>query len=140
MEYVIHSHEKVNGFSFGMTAEQVKNVAGDPEKEKHDRITERLIYTYGPCELTFQDNQLSWITLLSEAQPTLNGLNLFDKKDFDKLCDQEMPVVGQEKTYLLFEKSGVLIGGYGKRKIPEGKLVMVFPPHKLAFFRIMLDV
>ncbi|WP_144084685.1 hypothetical protein [Advenella mimigardefordensis] len=141
MEYMIQSFEKVNEFKFGMTQEQVAQVSGPADEEYYDDYTKTMEETRADCILEYPDGgQLAAISILKKGKPVINGISVFEKGGFEKLCALEEPVSGIGEAYLLFRKLGLCLGGYAKKRIPEGKILIVFSKDRAAFYETFIDV
>lgn len=141
MNYVIESYKGVNEFTFGLTQEQVTELAGPADEVKPNHIRKNVIEMRGACRLEYRDQgKLKAVSILKSGTPIFNDIAVFEKGGFEKLCELEQPVGGIGQAYLLFKKLGLCLGGYAKKRIPEGKVLIVFAEDRLEYYENFIDV
>ncbi len=141
MDYVIEPYKAVNEISFGMTQEQVEKIAGPADKSEPNRILRYVKETRGDCRLKYyEDGGLKVVEITKSDNPIVNGIAVFKAGGFEKLCDLEKPVVGRTNTYMLFRKLGLCLGGYAKKRVPDGKVLIAFSEDSLAHYEDFIDV
>ena len=127
-EVKISSFEGVetNGkfFKLGNTMQQIIAEFGKAEKVLQHNILGSIFETRGSCELHYKENRLVAVTCNQYTYPIFNGLNLFETESIEKLKNEHHFLEG--KHYLTFPSLGICIGGMSQKRIPEGKLALVF--------------
>ncbi|MEO7426176.1 MAG: hypothetical protein ABI036_13395 [Fibrobacteria bacterium] len=130
----------VGPLKFGMTVDQVKAILGAPVSSKiaNGNITEvrenmKLVYDA-------PKGKLYCINLRAPTPIAFGGSLLFKEKDpiaFLSKLDKETKEGG---GYVNFMGLGLLAGGFGKRRIPEGKLLMAYSKAKLKVYTYFTEV
>ena len=127
-EVKISSFEGVetNGkfFKLGNTMQQIIVEFGKAERVLQHNILGSTFETRGSYELQYKENRLVAVTCNQYTYPIFNGLNLFETESIEKLKNEHHFLEG--KHYLTFPSLGICIGGMSQKRIPEGKLALVF--------------
>ncbi|NUP10714.1 MAG: hypothetical protein HOW73_32115 [Polyangiaceae bacterium] len=133
-------YQGIGAMRFGATRQELDEVLGPPDSIEPDDIVKETRQRRGPLVLRFrgpfgtlkQVNRLRTIDISKGADVTFDGSNLIsDPRIVEKLSALDDPIA-KERAYMLFPKLGLCLGGYGKKKIPEGKLIIAFAKAALA--------
>lgn len=127
---------------FGMSRAEVKAIMGPAEKVEEDDIMEHIRETRGPLEFFFdwKKKKLDHIDAGKTASVSYNGKSLF--QDPGALAD----VLAKDSSgkegggYRNFPKLGLLMGGFGKKRIPEGKVIIFYDKSKAQEIGNMTEV
>ena len=111
-------------FKLGNTMQQIIAEFGKAERVLQHNILGCTFETRGSCELQYKENRLVAVTCNQYTYPIFNGLNLFETESIEKLKNEHHFLEG--KHYLTFPSLGICIGGMSQKRIPEGKLALVF--------------
>ncbi|MGI6878182.1 hypothetical protein [Microbacterium sp. gxy059] len=154
VRHLVVPFEGVDDVRFGMTPQEVADVAGDAEDVREDPILEAITERRGATEHIFEDGVLSEIVVYRPGrgaaireqlggagyEPVLVGdIEILDRSGFATLCARERMQEGRGGHSTLFPDIGILVTGFGKR-VPEGAYVAVFPRGSLGRFATMLEV
>ena len=111
-------------FKLGNTMQQIIAEFGKAERVLQHNILGCTFETRGSCELQYKENRLVAVTCNQYTYPIFNGLNLFETESIEKLKNEHHFLEG--KHYLTFPSLGICIGSMSQKRIPEGKLALVF--------------
>ena len=128
--------------SFGMSQRDVENILGKPAGYEVNNL---INLTWEPRDGTtffYGKNGLQSIDI--PLQTTLKvyyeGIDiLHDKESVLKLSKYDTPTADDGK-FMNFYKLGVCLGGFGRKKIPEKRLVTVFPENQKEMFVIRYQI
>lgn len=152
--HVIVPFVGVDRARFGMTPEELHQVASLPHGIRRNEILGRTNERRGATEHVFRDGVLSEIVVYKpgrgkaireqlDGAPYVpvyyDGIDVLDKNGFATLCEQERTREGQGRTDVLFSDLGLLVTGFLKR-VPEGAYATVFARERLPHFETRLDV
>ena len=132
-EYVIDPYVCVNGFFFGKTPSEIKRKCGIPYKAEIDNIMETLTELRDACSLVYENKRLAYVVLNKHTDPVVSGVSIYEDGAIDKLMKLD-PDHSIGKSYMNFRTLGVCVGGFGKKRIPEGKLVIAYSRDKVSSF------
>jgi len=127
---------------FGITQKELKKILGEAPKIEIDNIMDEIReYRLGMI-FTFIEKKLSDITFsLHVDDLCFESINIFqDESVISKLSQYDTPTQESKGGYINFYELGISLGGFGKRKIPEKKLVTVFPKERTRFYECFLKV
>lgn len=147
---LIMPFDGVDGVRFGMSREQVAQVAGDAEDVRHKRILGLTLERRGASEFEFDDatGTLNSIYMFKPGRgkgirerlsgasyvPVFyDGIETLDTDGFAKLCEREQTKEGIGNVGVLFPELGFLVAGFRKR-VPEGRYVLAFSREMLEFY------
>lgn len=127
--YTLEPFVGVGAARFGMTQAQVAQALGAPDSEKMKNA--RRVIEEARAGVSFEywledDRTLGAVCIPKQGSITYDGVDLMNGKDGVarlKAADATWKDHGQ---YMQFPELGVLLGGFGKRRIPEGKLIIVY--------------
>jgi hypothetical protein len=133
--------------NFNMTQKEVEKVLGEKAfKIEIDNIMNETREHRRACIYIYIKRKLVDITFTANNDLIINGIELF--KEIDELTNKEeivkklkeIDTTAAEGTngYMNFYKLGICLGGFGKKKIPEKKLVIVFCKDRIKFQEIFI--
>jgi hypothetical protein len=128
--------------NFNMTQKEVEKVLGEKAfKIEIDNIMNETREHRRACIYKYIKRKLVDITFTANNDLIINGIELF--KEIDELTNKEKIVKNLKEIdttaaegrngYMNFYKLGICLGGFGKKKIPEKKLVRVFCKDRIKF-------
>lgn len=133
-------YRSVGPLKFGMTVAQVKAILGAPKATKttSNQITEMR----GAFKLIYDAPKGKLFSMNFQA-PTpfaVGGNLLFEEKDPIALLSKLDKETKEGGGYVNFMGLGLLAGGFGKRRIPEGKLLIAYSKAKLKVYTYFTEV
>jgi hypothetical protein len=137
MIYEITPYVSVNMFAFGKKQSEIKKLCGAPFTTKIDNIQEIVVESREGCELVYEEKKLAYVTLNKHVTPVVHGIELFAEGALNRLTELDQDFL-EGPQYIVFRSLGICVGGLGKKKIPEGKIVNVFAKDKLSFFEFFV--
>jgi hypothetical protein len=123
--------------NFGMSVKEVSTILGKPYEQEDDDIMEEIrenrknvefIYTYDDKKL------LGELTFYKGSSLYFNGMDLMNTSGILEIMQKKYPDFEDIKGHCNFSKLGLLLCGFGKRKMPEGKYIMVYGKTRRSFF------
>lgn len=141
----------VDEVRFGMTREEVAEVAGPADAVRNQRIRRITHERRGATEYEFPDDTglLRSITIFKPGRgkeireqldgakyvPALcDGVEVLDKRGFQALFERERTVEGLGNTGVLFPELGILVAGF-RRRVSKGRYVLAFPRERLEHYQ-----
>lgn len=119
-------------FELGNTMKQITAKYGEAGKVVQDNILKITSEYRDACTLEYKNNKLVSIICSKHTNPMLDNLNLFEAESIEKLKKEHDFIDG--KSYITFPSLGISIGGMSKKRIPEGKVVIVFAKEEIATY------
>ena len=129
--------------NFGMSQKEVKRILKEEAPRiEIDNIMEEIREMRWGMIFTYTKKQL-----LMGIRATLNvelyyeDIDIFNTEGvIDKLSLFDSPTPEAQNGYINFYGLGISMGGFGKRKIPEKKLVSIFPKDRVRFYEFFLKM
>ncbi|WP_266158012.1 hypothetical protein [Dyella silvatica] len=138
MMYLITPYVSVNDFVFGRTRTQIGKTSGKPFTVKTDHIQETVTEERDGCELVYEGKKLSFVTLSKHVTPVVNGIEIYADGAIDALKAMDADhLIGSQ--YIVFRSLGLCIGGFSRKKIPEGRIINAFSAEKKEFFEYFVE-
>jgi hypothetical protein len=136
MDIYIHPYEGVNQYRFGMTRKEVEKLTGKPSQTEVNKIMQEVYEHRNGITLVFEENKLEAILIHKGLSAFLNEKNLMaiDNESVVSLLKSLDEQAQETKSHLLSLKFGICLGGFGKKRIPEGKLIIVFSENRKEFY------
>lgn len=127
---------------FGMTQQKVELLLGPPTSFHVNNLINQIHEPRNGAIFKYENNNLFSIEI-----PINSGLKVLfkdieilnDKEAVCKLSKFDTPTPDNGK-YMNFYKLGILLGGFGKKRIPEKKIVIVFPKDKIEYYEMMFKI
>ncbi len=131
--YIISPYVSVNKFVFGKKPTEIKKQCGAPFKVEIDNIMETLTELRDACSLVYEEKKLAYVLINKHAEPVVSGISVYDDGAIKELMKVDPDhLVGSR--YINFRTLGVCVGGFGNKKIPEGRLVIAYAKDKTSDF------
>jgi hypothetical protein len=146
MGVIIYPYKGINFYTkdifYGMTQEEVKNILGeDAPKIEIDNIMEETREYRSGMIFTYINNELIDITFTVNVDLWIDNIEVFNDKNFlSTISNFDTPTSEGKNGYINFYGLGISIGGFGKRKIPEKKLVTAFSKSRIKFYEFLLKI
>ncbi len=127
--------------NYGITQKEIKKILGEAGRIEIDNIMDEIReYRLGMI-FTFIEKKLKDITFSSHVELYYESVNIFESDNtILELSNYDTPTQESKGGYINFYKIGVSLGGFGKKKIPEKKLVCTFSKDRKNFYEILLKV
>lgn len=112
-----------------MTRSEVSQTIGSPERTVDDDIMESIYEYRDNVEYDFQyedEKKLSAITFQKYHTVFFNDYDIFNTPNIIDILKQIAPTCFGGGHYIDFPALGIVFGGFTKRRIPEGKLIIVY--------------
>jgi hypothetical protein len=141
--YVLQPLVGLTVVKFGMTQAQVAKALGKPGETNPDEVMGlvREIRDGAEFEYWYEDKKkLAAVHFHKGAALFYDGHDLLNTKDVLDFLKAHDPKWKDNAGYMCFPKLGLTMGGFGKRRIPEGKLVVAWGPLKADMYSILGSV
>lgn len=128
--------------NFGMSQEDVDNHLGEKAPRiEIDNIMKEIREQRHGMIFCYINKKLSDITFSIDTDLYINDIDVFNTNDLlENLSKIDNPTPEAKNGYVNFYKLGVSIGGFGKRKIPEKRIVTAFCKNRVEFYKFFLKV
>lgn len=138
MIYTIIPYVSVGDFSFGRTRAQIGKAEGKPFTATVDNIQGIVTEERSGCSLVYEEKKLAYVTLSRHVTPIVNGVEIYADGSIEKLkaLDSDHSIGSQ---YIVFRGLGLCVGGFSRKKIPEGRIVNAFSIEKKVFFEFFTE-
>ncbi len=110
--------ERVGPFRFGASPAECAAEAGAPDRSWDDDILELHLEQRGAAELTYSEG----------ARLLVDGVDVFGAPNAAEQLRAAHPGATEQKQYLNLPDLGLCLGGFGKRKLKEGRLAIAYAP------------
>jgi len=133
-------YTSVGLYRFDATPTECAAVVGPPERSREKRALGRTHEQRGLVEAVYEGGGLVQVEYRDGAQVELEGLDLFgDPTALEKLRLAHTDVTEQQQ-FVNFPALGVCLGGFGKRRLPEGRLAIVYARSKAKYMTLLGSV
>jgi hypothetical protein len=137
-------------FHFGMTQDEIAQAHGEPAKYEVSHLVKMVYEPRRGMTLTYEYESFAKrheprlfaieMTVGKGVGVLYEGMNLLEGKteeviEFLKKYD-ENPTPDNGK-FMMFYELGILLGGYGRKRVPEKRLIQIFPKEKQAYYEMM---
>jgi hypothetical protein len=142
-KYALQPFVGLTVVSFGMTQAQVAKALGKPDETKPDDVMGlvREIRDGVEFEYWYEDKKkLAAVHFPKGTSLFYDDQDLMNTKDVLELLKTRDPKWKDNAGYMCFPKLGLTMGGFGKRRIPEGKLVIAWGRLKADMYTILGSV
>jgi hypothetical protein len=121
--------------NFKMSRKEVEKILGEKAfKIEIDNIMNETREHRRAMVYKYEKGKLVDITFTVNVDLIINGLDIFNEdKIIEKLKEFDIPTAEGKNGYINFYKLGICLGGFGKKKIPEKKLVRAFCEERIKF-------
>lgn len=128
----------VDDFTFGLSWDEIKFKLGEAPKIIIDNILGVVIEHRSACEFVYRDKKLVSVTFNKHTNPMVDNIEIYVDGALDLLKTKYCNYIEGNK-YILFRDIGICIGGFSKKKIPEGKLVIAFSKEELPLYELFAE-
>lgn len=133
----LHPYFAVGPFVFGVSPAACADAAGPPDRAWDDEILGLRHEQRGTAALVFGDEGLLEVTFSEGARLLAAGVDVFgDPEAFSRLQAVD-PGATEQKQYLNLPGLGLCLGGFGKRKLKEGRLAIAYAPSRRLVMSIL---
>jgi hypothetical protein len=136
-KYVLQPLVGLTVVKFGMTQAQIAKVLGKPRDVDDDDVLEMISEKRDGMafEYWYEDKKkLGAVQFLKGTSVFYGDVDLMNTKDVTDLLKKQDPKSNDYAGYTNFPKLGLTLGGFGKRRIPEGKLIIAWGPMKANIY------
>lgn len=131
--YTITPYEGVGDFIFYKTPSEIKRKCGEPHRVEINNILKNQSEYRDACRLVYKNKKLAYIALNKHTNPVINNIYIYEAGSIEQLMSIDPNhLIG--KTYINFRTLGICVGGFCKKRIPEGKLVIAYSKENIEFF------
>jgi hypothetical protein len=118
--------ESAGPYRFGDPPASCAAAAGAPDESWEDEPMNQFCERRGGVEATYEDGRLVQLTYGLGSSLVLDGMDLFaDPTALVRL--REVHASGKvQGGFVNFPELGICLGGFGKRRIPEGRVVIAY--------------
>jgi hypothetical protein len=138
MKVEIKPNEGINDIKFGITQNQLEQIMGKPPKAEIDNIMEEVREMRQGMIFRFVPDTLKDIVISKHVDAWVHGIDIFNTANLINLLSAYDEPTKETDGYVNFYGLGLSVGGFGKKKIPEGKLVTVFAPDRKQYYEYFL--
>ena len=128
--------------NFNMSQKEIRKITGEnaPKIEIDNIMEEIREYRWGMV-FRYINKKLVDIDFSLNVELVINGIEIFTEKNLiEKLKEYDIPTEESKGGYMNFYKLGISIGGFGKRRIPEKRLVCAFCEERREFYETILKI
>lgn len=133
---IIKSYKSVGDFTFGKTQKEIIEQFGEASRIEIDNIIGRITEFRHAQEFIYDkqgnDYILNQVICSKDTTPIIENYDIFGL-GLEKLKEVDPDFV-EGKHYITFRTLGISLGGFGKKKIPEKRLLIAFSKEKLTFY------
>ena len=125
--------------NFNMSQKEVRKITGEnAPKVEIDNIMEEIREYRSGIIFIYINKKLVDIIFSLHVELFINGIEVFKSSNLIEELKQYDEQAEETNTYSNFYKLGISVGGFGKRKIPEKKLVTAFCKDRIKFYEMYL--
>jgi hypothetical protein len=139
-----------NDINFGMNQNEIANLWGTPPKFSVNNTSKKIEEPREGRLLTYEfegdyfsrTEKLKTIEIIIDKGWTVfyENIDIFnDLEVIKKLTEYDTPTPNNGK-YINFYKLGISLGGFGKKKIEENKMIFIFSEDKIKFFEMLFKI
>lgn len=130
----------VGPLRFGMTRQRVKNQLGQPESEEDDDIMGEIRLRWPAITCYFEPKTLRAVEVKSPVAVRIRGVDVFAKKQLLNALAKMDRNYDDGGEYANFPNLGVCLGGFGNRRIREGKVIIAYDKGRADYYRNFVRV
>ncbi len=138
-KFVLEPFKGLGLINFGMSRKEVSTKLGPPDEMEDDDIMEEIQEKRANIEFcyTYEDKKhLSNITFYKGSSLYFNDIDLMNTKGILDILQKEYPDFSDIKGFCKFKQLGLILCGFGKKKKPEGKYIIVYGKTQSAFYEL----
>lgn len=135
VKYTIEPLRGIGPVEFGMTPKKVSAVLGPPTKTKDDQIMKAFLEWRNGIEFRYLKGRLEDVTFPRGSTLFYREHEVFSTRDIVERLKADSPDWDDSGHYVNFPSLGLCLGGFGRRRIPEGKFVTAYGSSRVQFYR-----
>ena len=140
VERTVVPYESVGPYVFGTNPEECTISAGPPDREFDDRIMRQFHQYRGRVDAIFKGGELVQVQLNKPEPVSFAGMNLMaDPGALGALQAGDPDFVGRG-AYITFQQFGICLAAFGKRRLPEGKHVIVYARNQCEYMAVLASM
>jgi len=127
----------IGNIEFGMSQEEVAKILGKPDEIEDDDIMEEIREKRDNIEYlyTYEDEKkLGEITFFNGSSLFFNDVDLMNTSGILEKLQSEYSDFEDIKGHCNFLSLGIVLCGFGKKKMPEGKYVIAYGETRKSFY------
>ncbi len=136
-KFILEPFKGVRLVNFGMSQPEVNYILGKPDFQKNDDVMREILEKRANIEFCYKhrdNNHLSDLTFFKGSSLIFKNIDLMNTSGALELLQKEFPDFEDIKGHFNFSRLGVLLCGFGRKKIPEGKYIIVYGKTRISFF------
>jgi len=135
----ITPYERVNSFFFGRTPAEIRKENGKARREIKDNVMNIYIEERAGLELHFEKKKLFAVYMSKDTDPKVHGIRIFSDDALAKLSKIDVPIIGKDRAYALFNGLGLCVGGISGKKVKEQYLAVAFSKEVAPSFDVYVN-
>ncbi len=142
-KYVLQPFVGLTVVGFGMTQAQVAKLLGKPSETKPNNVMGLVTENRDGVEFEYwyeDKKKLAAVHFPKGTSLFYEDLDLMNTKDVLEFLKMRDRTWKDNAGYMCFPKLGLTMAGFGKRRIPEGKLAIAWGHLKADMYRILGSV
>jgi hypothetical protein len=133
----IHPYRGVGPIKFGMNPEEVSSNLGSSDKSKDDKAMRQFIEWRGKNQFIYSKKKLVEMRFAANSLIFYGEENVFESKGFVEQLKSEYPDHQEGNGYINFPQIGICLGSFGRRRTPEGKMVMIYAKSRAEEYKLI---
>ena len=126
---------------YGMTRQSIQEVFGvEPSIVEIDNVMDEIREHRFGMIFTFEKEKLICIEVSLNTKLIYKEVDIFGLSNTIELLSKYDTPTSNVGKYMNFYKLGIMLGGFGKKKIPEKKLAFLYPQKERGFFEDMYNI
>jgi hypothetical protein len=126
--------------NFNMTQKEVKIITGEESpKIEIDNIMKEINEYRSGMIFTYINNKLAEITFSLHVELFIKGIEIFKSENLIEELKKYDEQAEGTSAYSNFYKLGISVGGFGKKKIPEKKLIIAFCKDRMEWYKLFIN-
>lgn len=133
-------YKSAGPYRLGMTREACAEAAGPPGRERNN-LPMRWVHEHrGPVEAIFEKKKLAQVVFSDGARVRLRDVDVLGDPGALAALRALDPDAREQGQYVNLPKLGVCLGGFGRRRLPEGRQVIVYAKSQQKLMAILGSV
>lgn len=124
--------------NFGMSQTDVEKVLGKPPKFEVNNLINQIFEPRSGTTFHYKENELYSVDIPIDkgVVVTYAGIDLLNDKDtIAKLSQYDNEPTPCNGKFINFYKLGICLGGFGRKRIPEKKMITIFSSKQIDLFK-----
>ena len=137
---IVTPFENIGELRFGMTPSEVEKILGPSKSAREVASLKKVDEKREGTRCQYRGGELKAVFFVKPIPLELEGVSLFeDPVATHKYLMRHDTSFRDAGAYANFPKFGLCIGGFGKKRIPEGKVVIVYAKRELERYDEYID-